>query len=103
MKVTKQLFDEIKKSKAAPSVLSDRTVKNIFKCKTYTEYKQKFCQPRKQKVDTDIIRYYDNLMIDVEIYYRLIKRKNEELFKLILINMIVTIIGLTVIIGLIAW
>ena len=107
MKVTEELFKTIKKTKVAPAKLSDRTVKNIFKCANYAEYRAKYCVKKSKKEESDLGGLLSQLelhiMNDITDYYFLIKNQYKNLNRLMLINIIVTAVGLAVLIGLIAW
>lgn len=107
MKVTEELFNQIKKTKVAPAKLSDRTVKNIFRCVNYNEYRTKYQIKKGIKKEPEINNLLSqvelHIMNDITDYYFLIKNEYKNLNRLMLINIIVTAIGLAILIGLIAW
>ena len=111
MKVTKELFDKVKDGYAC-SGLSIRTVKNITRSKNYTEYRQKYCEKKtKETKQQNILNdYLDSIYCEVtnsqmsfDILSDTVERNYTLLFKLLLINLVVTVIGFAIIIALIAW
>ena len=106
MKVTKEIYTKIKQNKLIPN-LSKRTINHIMKTKTYTEYRQKYCN-KKQKQENAFVagvvaQHELNLLDTISTYYLLIKDQNYKLFRLQLITLIVNVILLTVICAMIAW
>ena len=106
MKVTKDAYDQVKKNYLVGS-FSRRTINNIKKTKTYTEYRQKYCN-KKQKQENAFVagvvaQHELNLLDTISTYYLLIKDQNYKLFRLQLITLIVNVILLTVICAMIAW
>lgn len=107
MKVTEELFKTIKQTKVAPAKLSARTVKNILNSKNYSEYRNKY-QIKKGKqtesrIEDIISRCGLTINNDMADYYFLLKNQVEIIFRIHLISLIVTIIGFTVLIAMLAW
>lgn len=105
MKVTKSIFDQVKKGELTN--LSKRTESNIKRCKTYTEYRQKYCT-KKQKQENafvnEVIAQHELTLLDsISTYYLLVKDQNNKLFKLQIIALLCNILLLSVIFALIAW
>ena len=107
MKVTKELFDKIKDGYAC-SGLSIRTVKNITRSKNYTEYRKKYCEKKtketkQQNILNDYVSELTNTQVSLDILSDSVERNYTLLFKLLLINLAVTVIGFAIINALIAW
>lgn len=106
MKVTKEIYQKVKQNEVV-SELSDYTIKNIKRTKTYTEYRQKHCN-KKQKQENAFVsgliaQHELNLLDSISTYYLLVKDQNNKLFRLMLIALLCNVILLTVIFALIAW
>ena len=104
MKVTKDVYDNVKKG--FTGTLSKRTISNIKNSKDYNEYRRKYCVKKTYKnIATindvnDIIRVIN---VDVNRIEEQITEFNHLFNRVCLIQLLVTVIGFTVIIALIAW
>lgn len=107
MKVTKVVYDNVKEGKPHYiGMLSKRTISNIKNSKDYNEYRRKYCVKKTYKnIATindvnDIIRVIN---VDVNRIEEQITEFNHLFNRVCLIQLLVTVIGFTVIIALIAW
>lgn len=107
MKVTKELFDQIKKNKIVPNSVSACTVKKILKSKNYTEYRKKFCNKKEKEVTSftagAIAQHELNMLNNMGDYYISLKQQVEVLTRLQFIGLGVAVIGFTVLIAMLAW
>lgn len=107
MKVTKDLYNQIKEKKLAPAKLSDRTVKNIFNTKNYVEYRNKYQIKKAKQTESNIEDMISRCGLtignDITDHYFLLKNQLEVIFRIHLISLIVTVLGFTVLIAMLAW
>ena len=115
MKITKELYTKIKyevdrfpaDQVAVKHGISKRTAKNISNTNNYTEYRQKFCS-KKQKQEKS---YIDQVLEKHELYImdsilcltESMEADHKLINKLIFIDLLFSVIGLSTIIAMIAW
>ena len=102
MKVTAEVYKNIKKGKA-PAQLSKRTIRNVEKSLNYADYRKRYCEKKKITIDgisTSIVNMTEGCIED---YYLLSKKQRSELYKILMISLLVNVIGFTVLIAMIAW
>lgn len=105
MKITAEVYKNIKKGKA-PVNLSKRTIRNVEKSKNYLEYRKKYVLVRKKSADNisdEISRCSLSLYGKLDDNYLMMKKFQSELIKLNIIHLIVTLVGISVLIAILAW
>ena len=107
MKVTKEVYTKVKQNRLVTE-LSKRTINNIKKTKNYSEYQQKFVKNRKIKSENDFIagllaQHELNTKDELSFYFGRHSKDYQDLNKLLIINLTVTVIGFAVLIAMIAW
>lgn len=111
-KVTKEIFDSVRVNSKdfkndiddlmVISGLSKRTIKNIIRAENYSDYRKKYCssKPKEPTISADC--QFD-ISDDLALYFGELTVDHKLINKLILINLIVDVIGLSIIIAMIAW
>lgn len=109
-KVTKEVFETVRVNSKSfnndlddltvISGLSKRTIKNILKAPNYQEYRNKFCK-RKDKEPTVPANCEFDVAEDLSLYFGELTIDHKLISRLVLINLVVTVIGLSIIIAMI--
>lgn len=111
-KVTKEIFDSVRVNSKdfkndiddlmVISGLSKRTIKNIIRAENYSDYRKKYCSNKDKSVIHPKCEF--NVSEDMSLYFFGELTVDHKLInKLILINLIINVIGLSIIIAMIAW
>lgn len=112
MKITKELYTKIKyevdrfpvDQVAVSNGISKRTAKNISNTNNYTEYRKKYCTKKVASDPAPVSTYNNDEVIEILCAYRELMEDDVKLInKLIFINLIISVIGLSTIIAMIAW
>lgn len=110
-KVTKEIFDSVRVNSndfkndiddlMVISGLSKRTIKNIIRAENYSDYRKKYCSNKDKSVIHPKCEF--NVSEDMALYFSELTVDHKLINKLILINLIINVIGLSIIIAMIAW
>ena len=115
MKITKELYTKIKyevtrfplEQVAVNNSISKRTARNIGNTNNYTEYRQKFCSKKQKQennyIDQAIEKHELYIMDSILCLTESIEADHKLINKLIFIDLLVSVIGLSIIIAMIAW
>lgn len=113
-RVTKEVFESVRVNSLNSSFdmddlqvmsgLSRRTIKNIVHAKDYSDYRKKYCTKKNKNVEVKTEFEPEPYLTDsLSYYYADLQTEHKLINKMLLINLIVTVIGLSIIIGMIAW
>ena len=109
-KVTKEVFETVRVNArdfnndvddlTVISGLSKRTIKNILHATNYQEYRSKYCKSKVKEPTVPTNCEFD-VAEDLSLYFGELTIDHKLITKLVLINLVVTVIGLSIIIAMI--